>query len=473
VGTGILVLGLLLIIAATFVGGVPAGFVTGIGVGGVLLLLLIRDQHGRSIGQQVLNRSAFAWTRLISRSTVYRSGPLGRAPWGTYQLPGLAAPSKVSEWRDGYDRPFALIHVPFRRHYTVVFATEPDGASLVDEDQVDSWVAHWGAWLAGLGNEAGVVAAAVTIETAPDSGSRLAQEVGARIDPDAPALAKAMLREVVDTYPAGSATIRAWVSVTFSAMRAGGRKRSEEEMGRDLAARLPGLTQGLASTGAGSARPVTAQQLCEAVRTAYDPPAAKLIDQAYAEGSVPTLRWSDVGPTAAQAAWDHYRHDGAWSVSWTMSQAPRGEVYSSVLQSLLKPHPDIDRKRITLLYRPLSAAMAARVVEQDKRNADFRASVSDRPSARTVADQRSAAAAAREEARGAGVVNFAMIITATVTDHERLPDARAAIDFLTGDSRLLARIAYGSQDSAFAAGLPVGVVVNEHIRIPREIREGL
>ena len=55
-----------------------------------------------------------------------------------------------------------------------------------------------------------------------------------------------------------------------------------------------------------------------------------------------------------------------------MTQAPRGEVSSSVLQRLLRPHGDVDRKRVTLLYRPIDSARAARIVEQDKRNADFR-----------------------------------------------------------------------------------------------------
>ena len=62
----------------------------------------------------------------------------------------------------------------------------------------------------------------------------------------APAVAQAMLQEVVATYPEGSATIKAWVALTFSATsRSGGKRRDAEEMSRDLAARLPGLGQRL------------------------------------------------------------------------------------------------------------------------------------------------------------------------------------------------------------------------------------
>ena len=125
-----------------------------------------------------------------------------------YQLPGLAAKSTLYEFTDSYKRPFALLHVPATSHFTVIFSTEPDGASLVDPEQVDAWVANWGGWLAGLGDEAGLDAAAVTVETAPDSGYRLRNEVMMNIDPDAPEFAKDVLHEVVDTYPEGSATVR-------------------------------------------------------------------------------------------------------------------------------------------------------------------------------------------------------------------------------------------------------------------------
>jgi hypothetical protein len=435
--------------------------------------LIMRDRHDRTGIQRIGTR--LGWRRARARgANLYRSGPLGRTGWGTFQLPGLAAASQLSEARDSYDRPFALLHVPSTGHYTVVLATEPDGASLVDQEQVDSWVAHWGAWLAALGNEPGVVAASVTVETAPDSGTRLRREVEMNVDLDAPAVAQAMLREVVERYPAGSATVKAWVALTFTALtRSGGRRRNTQEMARDLASRLPGLSLGLHSTGAGVARPVTSQELCEVVRVAYDPPAARLIDTARAEGQVPHMRWSDVGPTATQAGWEHYRHDGAVSVSWSMTAAPRGEVYSSVLNQLLAPHPEIDRKRVTLLYRPMDSATAARIVESDKRAADFRATSATRPSARAVADQRAAHQTASEEARGAGLVNFAMLVTATVTGAERLPDARAAIDNLAATARVQLRPVYGSQDSAFAAGLPLGLVLPHHLSVPAEIRESL
>lgn len=375
----LLVATIVVMITMMLAGMLPALAVAAV-VGALVATVVVADRHDRTLAQRMATRVGW-WRARNAGAHLYRSGPLGHTPWGVCQLPGIAARSRLSEWRDAYNRPFALIWLPTSGHYTVVLAAEPDGASLVDSDQVDRWVEQWGRWLAGLGTEPGVVAASVTIETAPDSGARLHREVSTNTDPEAPAVARAMLAEVMADYPSGSATIGASVAITFTGTR-NGKRRQPAEMARDLASRLPGLTTGLQATGAGHARPMPAQQLCETIRTAYDPAAARLIDTAHTTGTTPTISWDDVGPAAAEARWDSYRHDSGVSVSWMMSEAPRGEVYSSILHQLLSPHPDIARKRVTLLYRPLDPARAARVVETDRNNADFRATTTDRPAAR-------------------------------------------------------------------------------------------
>ena len=156
-----------------------------------------------------------------------------------------------------------------------------------------------------------------------------------------------------------------------------------------------------------------------------------------------------------------------------MSQAPRGNVQSGVLARLLAPHRDIARKRVTLLYRPVDAARAAAIVEADLRAAEFRATASTKPAARDTLAVRAAAATASEEAAGAGLVQFGMLVTATVTDPDRQADARAAVDNLAATARLRIRPVYGSQDSAFAAALPLGLVLPKHVKVPAELRERL
>lgn len=473
VGTGIMMVGLVLVIIVMMFGGLLNGLTAAALLGAGLLLILVRDRDGRNVLSRVTARVAW-WRARSTGAHLYRSGPLGRTPWGTHQLPGLGAELSLSEHQDSYGRRFVLIHSPSTGTFTTVIRTEPDGASLVDDDQVDLWVADWGHWLANLGDEPSIEGASVTVETAPDTGSRLRREVTTNTDANAPAFARSVLSEIVEQYPAGSSTVRAFVAITFNSFsRSGGKKRVAEDMGRDLAARLPGLTYGLQATGAGTARPVTAEELCEVVRVAYEPSFQPRIDTAHDEGAASGLDWYDVGPSAAEASWDGYAHDGAYSATWAMTIAPRGNVQSGVLARLLAPHRDIARKRVTLLYRPIDAAKAAGIVESDLRNAEFRSTASARAKARDVLATRAAAATAAEEASGAGLLNFGILVTATVLDPADAPEARAAVDNLSATARMRLRPLYGSQDVGFISCLPLGISPAKHLRVPTELKERL
>ena len=249
----------------------------------VFVVTLRPDPHGQTAMQRLGMRLGWRQARR-ARSHLYRSGPLGRVPYGTFQLPGLLASSQLSEARDSYDRPFAVLCHPWTQHLTVVLETEPDGAALVDQPQVDQWVAHYGQWIAALSQEPGLVACQVSVETAPDPGTRLRHAILGRQDPNAPALARETLQEIVRVYPAGAADLKARVALTFT-MIAAGRRRSATELAHDLATRLGGITQRLHATGAGVAMPVDAQRLCEIVHAAYNPHAAELLEEARASGA--------------------------------------------------------------------------------------------------------------------------------------------------------------------------------------------
>jgi hypothetical protein len=438
----------------------------------VLAPLALRDRHGRTLMQRGAIR--MAWRRTTaSGGHLYRSGPMGRAGFGTCQLPGLAAESTLTEAQDGYGRPFAVITVPSTGHHTVVISCDADGAALVDEQQVDIWVAHWGQWLSVLGAEPGLVAASVTVETAPDSGVRLQQEIAANAVDESPELARLMLREVLAAYPAGSAQIATRIALTYSgAAREGAPRRSAEDMALHIGTRLPGLTAGLSMTGAGTAVPMTATELAEAVRVAYDPTVAPLVEESRASGGS-GLTWNQAGPMAAQEAWDHYRHDGVFSVTWAMTEAPQGEVFSNVLTGLVQPNRDIARKRVTLLYRPHTRAEGARVVQQDYKNALFNAQQSQIGQARDDAELTAARRTTEEQAQGHGVIRFGLLITATVNSADALTTAAAAIDNLAPAARIAVRPVYGSQAAAFAAALPLGLVLPLHTALPQTVRDSM
>ncbi|MEV5988659.1 SCO6880 family protein [Streptomyces sp. NPDC052051] len=433
--------------------------------------LALRTADGRNIYQVIALR--IGWMkRKANGSTTYVSGPLSQRPGGRFQPPGLLARTKMHEGRDAYDRPFGVIHHPGRNLYTLVLACEPDGGSLVDPEQVDIWVASWGDWLARLAHEPGLRGAQVVVETAPDTGTRLAAEVLPRISPDAPAAARAVMEEVVERYPTASSEMHTYIALTYGPT--GGPKRDRDDIITDLSMRLPGLLSGLVAAGGGSAYPLSAERLAEVVRVAYDPAVAPDILSTRAEHSTTGLEWADAGPAATVETVNAYKHDSGVSRTWMLTLAPRGTVRSSVLRGLLEPAPGTRRKRVSLVYRPIDPATSARIVEGDRRAAHFMASSrGGLVQARASSEIRAAEQTAAEEASGAGLVEFSLMVTVTVDSEQELQDAAITVRNLQASSRILMRPADRMQASAFTCTLPVGLLPWEHTLVPYQLREAL
>ena len=203
----------------------------------------------------------------------------------------------------------------------------------------------------------------------------------------------------------------------------------------------------------------TAGELVAIVRTAFDPVARGDVDRVLG-GRTDDVDWAAAGPVGAQEAWEHYRHDSGISVTWGWQEAPRQQVTSGVLARLVSPARYV--KRVTLAYRPLPAADAARVLEAQVNAAAFRdayrrAQKRDE-SARDIADREQAHRAAAEEAQGAGVVLVSLYVTATVLDPDALPEMVADVEARADQSKIQLRRLYGAQAAAFAATLPCGAI---------------
>ncbi len=199
-------------------------------------------------------------------------------------------------------------------------------------------------------------------------------------------------------------------------------------MAAELAPRLPEIVAKLSGTGAGVCELLDAQALCRLLRVAYDPAAADALADAAAQGGGPVLlRWDSIGPPAADKQWDHYRHASGLSVSWTMTEV-MGAVHREGLLPLLRPHPAVDRKRVALIYQPMAPAASPHVAGANLAAAEFRVNTSRKPTARDRKDLQVASATAEEEAHGHGLVDFAVLVTATVRRGQDVALAEAAID---------------------------------------------
>ncbi|MBX6748782.1 MAG: hypothetical protein IRY85_03785 [Micromonosporaceae bacterium] len=394
--------------------------------------------------------------------TVYRGGVMaaGEHAW---QLPGVLAPTTLLTVQDRNGGDFGVVYNRRLGTMTVTLRCAATSTWLVDPEAATSWVSNWGAWLASLGYLPIVKFVSVTVDTAPDPGSRLADYVASRALPSAPASARRVLQQLVELSPAAAADVETRVSITFAPDAAASKPRTLDDALVEISRVLPGLQDGLGACGLTVLRRATATDLMSIVRAAYEPASrgdlVRMLSRLSPDDVGQFLDWQTAGPVAADEARGHYVHDGAVSVSWAWHEAPRQQVPADVLARLLGPgrFP----KRVSLIYRPFLAGDAARVVEREVNAAEFRSALNRAKkrddSARDLADRERALRNAREEAVGAGVGLLSLFVTVTVFDEADLGQAIADVESRADTGKIRLRRMWASQAAGFATTLPCGV----------------
>jgi hypothetical protein len=445
----------------------------------VVLLPLVTRVADRPAWRALALRGAW-WRARRAGDALYRSGLSRPGADGSHPLPGLLATTRVWHAQDAYSRRFALVEHPHTDQWTVVLAVNPHAGALISGEERDVRVAHWDRWLAGLGREPGIDQVAVVLDQVPDPGRLLQAAVEAGLSPDAPAFALAVMRDAARHLPTGGAEITAHVAVTFSGRalqvsRPGDPPEVDaERAAAEIGTRLPGLSRSLVSTGSGEGRPLTPEHLAARVRGWFDPAVQVPLAEAEARGEDAGITWGDAGPVAAQETWSSYRHDSGLSRTYEMVQPPRGAVFDTVLLPLTAPMSGVRRKRVTLLYRPLDAAAAPAVLDRQLRAAINRAGRRrDLVHAHDSAEVRAALQAAQEEATGAGVVSFSLLVTVTVETEHELRQAEETVTRAGRQAQIRLRPVHGAQAAAFATALGVGLVPPNHSLVPPALREAL
>jgi hypothetical protein len=452
-----------LVALTTLIISVSLSATAGMVVAGPALLLIggtVLRWDGVPLLHGVLQRIRWGWGSTRGY-TAYRSG-VTVAHAQAWRLPGLLAPTTLLSVSD----PAGDYGLVWHKRVGTMTATLRAAATstwLVDRDQATTWVSNWGGWLSGLGYLPMVRWVTITVDTAPASGSRLADYVAGRVAPHAPAAARRVLSQLVDVSPAAAADVETRVSITFDPAHSPARPRNLDESVAEIGRTLPGLVDSLGSCGLTVLGRATAADLVATVRAAYDPAArgdvARLVDARNTTTLGGLLDWDTAGPVAADEEYDRYRHDSGWSVSWAWHEAPRANVHADVLSRLLAPGPY--PKRVSLVYRPFSAGEAARIVEREVNAASFRdalrAAQKRDENARDRADKDRALRAAREEAAGSGVGLMSMFVTVTVLDEDELGRAVADVESRAEVAKIRLRRLWASQAAGFTTTLPCGL----------------
>ena len=425
---------------------------------GVILVLAIRDrEHRNMVDRAVEKRTWMAAQR--TGANLYRSGLLAPIDGGKAMLPGILSRVVLTSALDGLGREFCLVRHAHTGEYSLLLSCQPQGASLADDDVEDSYVASWAGLMESLASETGVTQLAVTVDTAPDSGVRFRRTLSKRIVEDAPELAARAMAQIMDLYATGGASSSVILTLTFRYVDVrDGKFLEPEDAARRIGQLVPNLIRRIADAGGGTARTLTIDEISRMVRVSYDPATQDTLEQADGQ---PWIEWEDAGPVACEAGWDHYRHDSGVSRTWEMCDPPKSNVTSSTLARLLGPLSDCDRKRVTVVFHVLPPDKTAFMAEQNRQRAANQVSQEKRASISAMSQINKANRQAIETNRGAAIVFFGMLVTATVRagndERMRLEQATHAVEGAAGSAKIDLRPCYGAQDTAFAASLPLGL----------------
>lgn len=435
-------------------------------VGAVVVVPLAVTVNGRTGWEFVVLRAQFATARARGELE-YRAGRFSRIP-GIAKLPGLLADSRLSEYETPGGKRFAVIHIRRTDHYCVVLRVLPRGKELVDQAQIDAWVEDYGQFLAAQSRGGEVVAVTSVLDNVVETQLRQRREVARLIRAGTPEYAQTVMAEAAADVGGVGVRIEARVAITYRAIGKGRIRRDTAEQAREIGQRLQGVLSQLARAGL-PATPLEAWEVLGLVRSRYDLASQRDVEAAGRE-IVSTQSWDSVGPLSHADRWDHYVHDGARSITWEMDAPPRGAVLENGLEELLRPRLDVPRKRVAVVYRLHSAAESADIVDSDFKDA-LAAEQTERGIASASASIRvdNTRAARQEQARGAGLTRFGILITITDTLDGDLPGIEASVRGMSAAARLGVRRCYASQAATFAASLGIGLILPEHTSISKRV----
>jgi hypothetical protein len=336
----LVVIGVILLILALTSFSVSAGLFSA-PVGLIVIGATITKRDGESLATIGQRRARWWW----GKSSGYQSLRAGQVveELGAWDLPGPLAPSRLLNAHDNVAGSYGLVWDQRTGLLSATLKCAALSTWLVDAEVGDGWVANWHAWLASLGYEPMIAWVAVTVDSAPEPGSTLAQHVYTRLSPNAPEHARRIMEELVRTSPGTAADVHTRVTITFDPSMSSEPLATLPEQAAEVSRLLSGMESALRACGVGSVERVEDYELAGMIRTAFDPAArgdVQALVAAAAEGSrgaAEALTWHEAGPTGHEEHWRHYEHDSGVSVVWGWHEAPRQRVTSNVLARLMTP----------------------------------------------------------------------------------------------------------------------------------------
>lgn len=446
----VLAAGLVVLVAALFVGGaralVVAAPVTVLLAGSAFVTI-----RGR-VAVEWLPVAGHWWLRRATGQTRFLARPTQPRPAGTLALPGDAAGLRLH-----VDTPTgaAMVFDPHRRTLSVTALVRHRSFLLLGPDEQNRRVTAWGRVLAALAASEQVAAVQLLEASVPDTGADVAdywREHGT----DGAGWVQACYRDLIGQAAPATARHRTSITLTLDLRRAA---RAIRRHGHGLAAAAAVLRQDMQTLDRGlRAAELTVtgwldpRGLARLLRGAYDPGLLRtgLLPATVAGG----------GPVGVCEYWDHLVADsGAHSAVLWISEWPRTDVTAGFLQPLIL-RSGVCRS-FSLVARPLPVREAMRAIRRQK--VDYLSDAAQKARIGQLADladrQEYEDLLQRERELLAGHTDlaFAGFLAVTAPDRDELEAAVADVERAAISCGCETRRLVGQQAQAFtAAALPLG-----------------
>lgn len=407
-------------------------------------------------------RKLVEWAPILSRwmwrgargQLTYRRRVIRPRPVGTLALPGDAA--SLREWNDP-ESGAVMVHDPHEQTLTAIVAVSHPAFALLDPGEQNRRVAGWGRVLAGACRSGRIARLQVSERTLPDSGTGPAEwweQHGINDD----GWAAATYRDLIERAgPAGErhATTISLALDLHAASRqihtqGGGMRGAATVLRQEMTA----LTGALRAADLVAGGWLTADELANILRTAYDPAVGVNLERHREIGR----DLATAGPVAVTESWDRLRSDTAFHAVLWISEWPRSQVYPGFLSPVVFTNGVL--RTVSLHYLPIRADQAARDLRKKKTEL-----ISDAHQRRRIGQVEDAGANAEYEdvlqqeadlTAGHGVLRTTGLICVTASNANDLDAAVASIEQAAIQASCETRRLVGQQAQAFtAAALPL------------------
>jgi len=385
-----------------------------------------------------------------------------RVDSGDVQAPFLRGVQLLAaRWRQGE---VGVLKDARRRTYVGVIAALGRSFALLDQDAKERLLTEWGAVLASVARDAGVVTRLQWIErTVPDDSESVVRHFGEhRVLPSSSPFVSSYLALLDEAGPQ-SQQHEVFIALQISAARSSAvirRLRCGVDVGacEVLSRELDAFADNLRRADVEVRGILSPRMVAAVLRQASDPPAREQL--AHRTAACPEIGGAsprNALPRHTDCGWSHLRTEGAHHATYWVSEWPRATVGTDWMAPLLLGTRA--RRTVSVVMEPCAPSMALRRIEaarvDDATTRSLRQRLGFRTTVRKEREEENVVRAEEEINEGHQVFRVSAYITVSAGSATELEDACVDVEQQARQARLDVRREYGLQDEAFTYSLPL------------------